>query len=548
MEVTKEIFIEGNLIENSRVKIYYKGKFTREFSTDVYILYGYGLGWKNIKEQRMDWNGECFTIELDLTSNGILNFCFKNNFGSWDNNYGNDYSVTVKEEVKVAVVPEDKREVGMDVSNVIEEVTSAPIVEDRIPEVFVEKTIVDDVPTIIPEVVVDFVKEERKVEIPEVVKEEIKEEIKPQEEIKEEVKEEKPVYEAKHILKKEKVKKTFEKKDKKDKKKKKDKNKNKYENNNVVTRIPYDDKEESLFDYIKNQKNENDYSIDIRSILEAERNEYQTEKKPEVKVQDKKSRRAKRRERNKRRKGLRIFFLIVLIITISYIVINFMMAKGVEKETETLWDKVTTTVNEKVKENERLSKLKSLRKEHPDMKAWIEIPDTDISYPVMQGTDNDYYVKHDYKGEKSKWGALFVDKAYDWEKPSSNILIYGHNFTDGLMFADLIKYKDKEFYEAHKTIKFTTAEEDAEYEIISVFNSRVYYTHEENVFRYYFFVDAKNEQEYNDYVNNAKKVSLHKIDATAEYGDQLLTLSTCDYIQEDGRFVVVARKIVNEEK
>ena len=150
---------------------------------------------------------------------------------------------------------------------------------------------------------------------------------------------------------------------------------------------------------------------------------------------------------------------------------------------------------------------------------------------------------HDYKKEKSKWGSLFLDKAYDWSKPSSNLLIYGHNFSDGYMFADLLNYRNKEFYESHKTIRFITPVEDAEYEIISVFNSRVYYTHETDVFRYYFFVDAGSKAEYNDFVKNAKQASIYDIDATAEFGDHVNTLSTCDYTQEDGRFVVVAKKI-----
>ena len=97
----------------------------------------------------------------------------------------------------------------------------------------------------------------------------------------------------------------------------------------------------------------------------------------------------------------------------------------------------------------------------------------------------------------------------------------------------------------HKIIKFTTDKEDAEYEIISVFLSRVYYKHEKDVFRYYYFIDAKNEKEFNDYVENSKKVSLYNIDSTAKYGDQLLTLSTCEYSQEDGRLAVVAKKIDN---
>ena len=63
-----------------------------------------------------------------------------------------------------------------------------------------------------------------------------------------------------------------------------------------------------------------------------------------------------------------------------------------------------------------------------------------------------------------------------------------------------------------------------------------------DVFRYYYFVDAQNEEEFNDYVENCKKVSIYDIETTATYGEQLLTLSTCEYSRENGRFAVVAKK------
>lgn len=110
------------------------------------------------------------------------------------------------------------------------------------------------------------------------------------------------------------------------------------------------------------------------------------------------------------------------------------------------------------------------------------------------------------------------------------------------MFNELLKYNDEEYYKEHPTIRFTTNKEDAEYEIIAVFKSRVYYKSEQNVFRYYYFINAENEEEYNEYVENAKKASLYDTGKTAKYGDQLITLSTCSYHTEDGRFAIVARK------
>ena len=193
---------------------------------------------------------------------------------------------------------------------------------------------------------------------------------------------------------------------------------------------------------------------------------------------------------------------------------------------------------------ERIVKLEELQKTNSDIVGWLQIENSNINYPVLQGKDNSFYMTHDYKKEYSKEGSLFLDKDYDWSLPSTNLLIYGHNNRGtSEMFTGLINYKDEDYYKSHKTIRFTTNTEDAEYEIISVFLSRVYYKSEKDVFRYYYFINAENEQEFNEYVQNSKKASLYDIEATAEYGDQLLTLSTCEFSQEDGRLAVVARKI-----
>ena len=192
---------------------------------------------------------------------------------------------------------------------------------------------------------------------------------------------------------------------------------------------------------------------------------------------------------------------------------------------------------------ERMLQVIELQKENPEVVGWLEIAGTNISYPVCQADNNDYYLTHSYKKEKVTGGSPFLDKDYDFTIPSSNLLIYGHRNKKGLIFEDLIKYQDEQFYKEHKLIRFTTATEDTTYEVMSVFNSRVYYQDETNVFRYYYFVNAENKAEYDEFVENCKKASLYDTGVTAEYGDQLLTLSTCEYSQEDGRFAVVARKI-----
>lgn len=197
---------------------------------------------------------------------------------------------------------------------------------------------------------------------------------------------------------------------------------------------------------------------------------------------------------------------------------------------------------EPIEKNERMIKIENLQNENSDIKGWIEIEGTTINYPVLQGTDNEFYVDHNYNKVKTKSGAIFIDMIYDWNKPSTNMLIYGHNMKNGTMFTNLMNYKNKNYYQEHKNIRFTTNNIDTTYEIISAFESKVY-NDDENVFKYYNFIDANNEEEFNNFITNIKKMSIYNIEETAKYGDELMTLSTCAYHTKDGRFVVVAKKI-----
>lgn len=259
------------------------------------------------------------------------------------------------------------------------------------------------------------------------------------------------------------------------------------------------------------------------------------------------------------RKTMYILIYLVLIImlmsSIIYIIKYLLLKKEAEEERKILStikidnSEIINQITEKKtkgilkQKTERMLQIEKLQQENSDIVGWLEIANTSINYPVLQGTDDEYYMTHNYKKQKSKNGSIFLSKDYDWSIPSSNLLIYGHNLGNGTMFQELLKYEKESFYNQHPTIRFTTEKEDAEYEIISVFKSRVYYKTEKNVFRYYYFINAETEEEYNQFVENVKRESLYNIDATANYGDQLITLSTCSYYVQDGRFAVVGRKI-----
>ena len=244
----------------------------------------------------------------------------------------------------------------------------------------------------------------------------------------------------------------------------------------------------------------------------------------------------------KEHKLLVTILIIIIIVCIAYIVKYFLDMRNTNEESDILGSVEVNSDDITDATTERMLQVSELQKQNPDIVGWLEIEGTNINYPVLQGEDNSYYMTHDYKKEESSSGSLFLDKDYDWSIPSSNLLIYGHNLNNGLMFQELLKYEDESFYKEHPNVRFTTEKDDSEYEIISAFKSRVYYKSETNVFRYYYFINAENEEEYNDFVNNAKEASLYDTGKTAEYGDQLITLSTCAYHTEDGRFAVVARK------
>lgn len=244
------------------------------------------------------------------------------------------------------------------------------------------------------------------------------------------------------------------------------------------------------------------------------------------------------------RASILLFLSIVLIACVIYVGYHLYSSYKDKKDNTDILETIKVDEN-KVTSNttKRMAQLKELQKENDEIIAWIEIEGTKINYPICQTDNNQFYLDHNYKKESSQSGSLFLDKNFDLVNGSSNYLIYGHRNQQGLMFEDLLKYKDEKFYKNHKRIKFTTAKEDCEYEILAVFYSRVYYKSEKNVFRYYYFVNAKDEKEYNEYVENSKKASLYDTKVTASFEDQLLTLSTCEYSQEDGRFVVVAKKV-----
>lgn len=253
-----------------------------------------------------------------------------------------------------------------------------------------------------------------------------------------------------------------------------------------------------------------------------------------------------KRVKTSNKKYILVPLIILLITLLCYLFYNFYINIRDKKLSENLQNRLinsisTNEINNDTK-NELMEEVKELQKENEDVKAWIKINDTNINYPVVQASDNNYYLYRNYKKENSNYGSIFIDSNSNIENPNSNIIMYGHNMKDGSMFKDLLKYADEEYYNNHKYIEFVTNTSSSTYEIIAVFKSRIFYKNEKNVFRYYQCTNLNNEQDYNYYVNNSKELSLYDTGVNAEYGEQIITLITCEYSSENGRMVVVAKK------
>ena len=196
-------------------------------------------------------------------------------------------------------------------------------------------------------------------------------------------------------------------------------------------------------------------------------------------------------------------------------------------------------------EREVLDEFKNLLNKNKKLIGWLKIDDTNIDYPVMQTNDNSYYLEHNLNQEYDKNGSIFMDKDCDVVTPSTNYILYGHHMQSGKMFGKLSLYEKESYYKEHPYIQFDTIYEKGTYQVMYVFRSRVY-NEDEVVFKYYQFIDAYSEQEFDSYMNEMAAMALYDTGVTAEYGDHLLTLSTCDYQEKDGRFVVVAKKVAKE--
>lgn len=189
-----------------------------------------------------------------------------------------------------------------------------------------------------------------------------------------------------------------------------------------------------------------------------------------------------------------------------------------------------------------LEAYESLYRRNHDIFGWITIEGTKVDFPVMHTPrDPEYYLHKSFNRTYAYSGVPFMDGACFIG--CGNYIIYGHHMKNGTMFAPIVGYAEEAFWEEHPLIYFDTLYEMGTYEIVAVFYSRVFQPEETDVFRYHWYPDLRDPAVFDEYIEQVRAAALYDTGVDVQYGDQLLTLSTCEYTVKDNRFVVVARKI-----
>ena len=177
--------------------------------------------------------------------------------------------------------------------------------------------------------------------------------------------------------------------------------------------------------------------------------------------------------------------------------------------------------------------LEALRQRNPDVIGWILLPDTDINYPIMQGTDNDYYLNHTWLGEKNAVGSIFMEHRNRPDFTEYNTILYGHNMINGSMFSDLRHYTGERFHKDHPYVYVVTDDGVLRYEIFSAYQAELGSTT--------YGLSFRQEDTKKEFLIHALRSSKFDMGIPPELTDRILTLSTCSGTGGSTRWVVHGR-------
>ena len=189
--------------------------------------------------------------------------------------------------------------------------------------------------------------------------------------------------------------------------------------------------------------------------------------------------------------------------------------------------------------HDKFTEYEALWEQNHDFAGWLFIDNTRIDYPVMHTPEEpEFYLHRAFNRSDASSGSLFIDAAYSAD--GNSLLIHGHHMKDKSMFGSLTDYKSYEYASEHPVIHFDTLTEERNYELLAAFYWDPSYDPETEPFLYYEYPDLSSHEVFDEYINQIKARALYDTGVGVTYGDNILTLSTCNYHANNGRFVVVA--------
>lgn len=216
-----------------------------------------------------------------------------------------------------------------------------------------------------------------------------------------------------------------------------------------------------------------------------------------------------------------------------------------EEEYQKLQDKVvyveqSTGEDEEIDEQDYRVDFDALRDINPDVVAWIRFDEpSEINYPVVQGKDNEKYLTKTFEANSNKLGTLFVDYRNEGDFSGQNTFIYGHNMKNGSMFAKLLKYKQKSYYDKHPYFYIYTP--DGKVSTYQIFSAGVVDASGDS-----YQMSYANEAAFQKYINHIMQESAYATGVEVTTDSKIISLSTCTNVSDDERFLVHAVKISEE--
>lgn len=225
---------------------------------------------------------------------------------------------------------------------------------------------------------------------------------------------------------------------------------------------------------------------------------------------------------------------IIFAVVLYYLIYNFNIDSQDQKQFDDMAQ--TISIEDNTDENaDNDSGITDLINRNSDCIGWIRISGTKIDYPVMQTKDNpQYYLRRGFDKQYSYLGTPFMDARCDVNY-DNNLIIYGHNMKDGKMFANLLKFKDKEYCSDHNIIQLNINGKTYNYELYAVCKIK-------SDDKWYGYTCQTDKESFNNLISHIKDKSLYLSQNEIQYGDYFLTLSTCEYSQTNGRLMVIAKK------